>query len=100
MSARSLRSGSATNQTGWRPPLFQYSTASSHSRLGGEGNRPSRGGPAGAVHSSGRRKSNAARRCMASTGACDGSADARALVMSARSRKVGACALAYPESAS
>ena len=49
-SARSLRSGSATNQTGRRPPPFQYLTASSHSRLGGEGRRPSSGGPPGAIH--------------------------------------------------
>jgi hypothetical protein len=33
-----VRIGSTTNQTGARPPPFQYFTASSHSRCGGAGN--------------------------------------------------------------
>ena len=38
-SARSLLSGSATNQTGARPPPFQYFTSSSHSCFGGAATR-------------------------------------------------------------
>ena len=64
-----VRSGSTTNQTGARPPPFQYFTASSHSCCGGAGSVRATAGIASPIHAIGRRRSSDSRRSIASTGA-------------------------------
>ncbi len=72
MSARSVRCGSATNQTGARPSAFQYFTSSSHSCLGGAPRCRENAGMSAPAHCIGRRRSSSSRRCMARTGATVG----------------------------